>query len=264
MKRKKGYWSEITIEKKHFFKEDTHLSGQTRGKWHLNEIALNEMKFEQLTDWLRPESGPRKSPGDRFEAFLVPARKVSPEGLQRTVLKHFWPQPRKRAQEASRGLFWSISGPSPENEPRRSPEDRFEAFLVPARKVSPGGLQRTVLKHFWPQPIKWAQEAPGGVFWDISGPSPESEPRRYTGDHFEAFLVPAQTINFTKQTPQFNRRYQIEATLQPFASFLKGTTKHSSHIANTNATQICWIEAPLQPFASFSKACYRSSHKQSW
>ena len=48
----------------------------------------------------------------------------------------------------------NISGPSPESEPRRPPEDCFEAFQAPARKMSPGDLQRFILKHFGPQPGK--------------------------------------------------------------------------------------------------------------
>ena len=86
-----------------------------------------------------PEAIPKQSqswrrmfPGDRFKAFLSQAQKVSPGGFQRTVLKHFWPQPGKWAQETSRELFWSISSPSPESGHRRFPEYRFEAFLAPA------------------------------------------------------------------------------------------------------------------------------------
>ena len=44
--------------------------------------------------------------------------------------------------------------PSPKSEPRKPPEDCFEVFLAPARKLSPGGFQRIVLTDFWSQPGK--------------------------------------------------------------------------------------------------------------
>ena len=55
-------------------------------------------------------------------------------------------------------MFRSISGPSPESEPRMPSENSFKVFLAPTRKRSPRDVQRTVFKYFWPQPGKYAQD----------------------------------------------------------------------------------------------------------
>ena len=82
-----------------------------------------------------------------------------------------------------------------ESEPRRLPQKRSETFLVPTRKVSPGNLHSTVLKHFWPQPGKWTQETSRGQFSSISSPNPESRPRRLPEDSFKSFLRPAWKVS---------------------------------------------------------------------
>ena len=130
----------------------------------------------------------------RFGTFQAPARKVVPGSLQRAVLKHFRRQPAKSSQEASRRSFWSMSGAGPQSDTRRHPENRFEAFQAPARKLIAGGLQRIVLKYFRRQPAKWSQEASRGSFWKISGASPPSGPRRPPEDRFRIFQAPARQI----------------------------------------------------------------------
>ncbi len=98
-----------------------------------------------------PQSGARRPPGGRFEAFRVPGRKVGPRGLQKVVLTHSRPQP--------------ASGP------RKPPEGGFGAFRAPGRKVGPRSFQEAVLEYFGSQAAKWAQEAPRRPFWSISGVS---------------------------------------------------------------------------------------------
>ena len=40
----------------------------------------------------------------------------------------------------------------------------FLMVFAPGSKVAPGGLQKAVLKHFWPQARKWFQEASRRLF----------------------------------------------------------------------------------------------------
>jgi len=47
-----------------------------------------------------------------FGPFLVLARKVGPRAIQKAISDNFQPQPAKWAQEPTRRLFRSISGPS--------------------------------------------------------------------------------------------------------------------------------------------------------
>jgi hypothetical protein len=68
-------------------------------------------------------------------------------------------QPGKSAQEASKRQFWNSFGSSPEDRPRRPPENHFGAFSAPARKIGSGGFQKDILEHFRLQPGKSAQDA---------------------------------------------------------------------------------------------------------
>ena len=74
-----------------------------------------------------PLNGPCKPPGGPFGVFLAPGRQMVPGGHQEIILENFWPQPGKWPLEAFRKPFWSISGPSPANGPRRPPGGHFGA-----------------------------------------------------------------------------------------------------------------------------------------